>query len=139
MYDKITLRVRYADTDQMGMVYYAHYYVWFEMGRNEYMRKAGVPYIKIEKDGLYLPVIESYCNYKKSARYDDVITVSTWISDLPRARVRFEYNVCKQEKVIAQGYTMHCFLNKRGKLVSPAQGLLQVLNNLKEGSSVNAG
>ncbi len=100
------LRVRYAETDQMGVVYHANYLVWFEIGRTEFCRARGVSYREMEEnDDAFLVVAESYCRYKASAHYDDEILVRTHITELRRRSVRFGYEIVRisDSQVIAEG------------------------------------
>src|SRR3954470_16909676 len=87
------LRVIYGDTDQMGVVYYANYFRYFEFGRSEYFRAHGGSYTEVEKQGTRLPVIEATCHYKAPARYEDVVLIRTRIDDLGPASVTFGYEV----------------------------------------------
>lgn len=104
-------RVRYAETDRMGITYYANYLVWFEVARTEYFRALGFCYADFEKQGFFLPVAEVQCRYFRSSAYDDFITVRAIVSQMKRSTIRFEYQVFKnkEEKVIASGYTVHIF------------------------------
>lgn len=114
-----TIRVRYEETDQMGMVYYGNYFVWFEVGRTELFRKFGFPYTVMEENGIYLPVAEAHCNYKKSAKYDDEVRIFTEIASLSPARMVFSYKVLNPEgQVMAYGGTTHAFVNEDGKPVN---------------------
>lgn len=108
------VRVRYADTDAMRFVYHAKYLEYFELGRSELLRSIGFPYTEIEKQGLFIAVIEAYIKYKKSARYDDVLTVETIITEMPVARVRLQYRILLkgENEPIVEGYTVHGFLNQ---------------------------
>jgi acyl-CoA thioester hydrolase len=108
------LRVRYAETDQMGVVYYANYLVWFELGRVEFMRSLGFDYKQMEvEDGCILPVIEATCRYKAPARYDDVILIEAWPVLLRGSLVKFAYRVLRApsmregQQVLAEGETVH--------------------------------
>src|SRR5262249_29651127 len=105
--------VRYADTDQMKMVYYAKYFEYFEQGRSDLLRNIGLPYSEIERLGFYLPVVEAHANYKKPARYDDLLSVKLMVKEIPQARVRIEYNLLNEstQELLADGYTMHSFVN----------------------------
>ncbi len=107
------IRVRYADTDQMKMVYYAKFFEYFEQGRSDLLRDIGMPYPEIERMGYFLPVIEAHAKYFKPARYDDLIVVRTTLTDIPQVRVRIEYQVRNDAsgEVHAEGYTVHGFLN----------------------------
>ncbi len=107
------IRVRYADTDQMKMVYYAKYFEYFESGRSDLLRDIGLPYPEIEHMGFHLPVIEAHAKYYKSARYDDLIKVTTTLRDKPQARVRLEYQIHNVETndLLVEGYTVHSFID----------------------------
>jgi acyl-CoA thioester hydrolase len=107
-------RVRYAETDQMGVVYYANYLVWMELGRVEYCRAVGVRYREMEeKDGILLAVVDSHCRYVRPARYDDEITVKTWIVLAHRRMVEFGYEFRNEHgQLLATGETKHVFLAK---------------------------
>ncbi len=111
------IRVRYQETDQMGMAYHANYLVWFEIGRTELMRSIGLPYIEFEKSSLYLPVLKAYCEYKHAARYDDLLTIITFIESLQYVRTVFNYEIRRDDKKIAGGYTEHAFINEAGRPV----------------------
>jgi len=116
--NETTFRVRYQETDQMGVVYHANYLVWFETGRTELMREMELPYIEFEKSGLLLPVLKAYCEYKHSARYDDQVTVITRLSSLQNVRLNFDYEIKRGSKLLAKGYTEHAFINENGKPVA---------------------
>jgi acyl-CoA thioester hydrolase len=121
------VRVRYADTDQMGVVYYANYLVWFEIGRTEWLRDAGWTYREMEEAGITLPVIEAHCGYRQPARYDDEIEVRTTASALSPVRIRFDYEVCRAGEPLAEGYTVHASLGAGGRpcrLPEPVRGML---------------
>ncbi|HEX6464017.1 MAG TPA: thioesterase family protein [Vicinamibacterales bacterium] len=112
-----TLRVRYAETDKMGVVYYANYLVWFEVARADLLRSLGWTYREMEHDGVSLPVIEAHCDYHKPARYDDEIEVRTEGRLLSPVRMEFQYQVIrkKDEVVSATGRTIHAALDPSGK------------------------
>lgn len=107
------IRVRYADTDQMKTVYYGRYFEYFEQGRSDLLRDLGMPYPMIEEMGIHLPVIEAHAGYKKPARYDDLLNVVTALREVPVARVRLDYEVFREGETepIADGYTIHSFVN----------------------------
>ena len=112
-----TLRVRYAETDKMGVVYYANYLVWFEVGRADLLRSLGWSYREMELAGISLPVIEAHCNYLRPARYDDEIEVKTEGRMLSPVRMEFEYQVVRTEDgtIAAEGKTVHAALDLSGK------------------------
>lgn len=112
------IRVRYADTDQMGVMYYSNYLVWFEVARTELFRDMGFEYDKIEKEReICLPVAESYCKYKAPLKYDDVATISASVKKIGNSRLTFEYTITKDGKIVTSGYTSHAFVNKEGRPV----------------------
>ncbi|MFH1778708.1 MAG: thioesterase family protein [Candidatus Omnitrophota bacterium] len=113
----VNLRVRYQETDQMGVVYYANYYVWFEVARTEYFRSLGFPYRNLEKDGIYLVAVNSSCQYKQPAHYDDQITVKSRISSIKNTSFIFEYEVERDKDILAVGKTVHVFINRKSKPV----------------------
>ena len=113
----ISLRVRYAETDKMGVVYHANYFVWFEVGRCELIRAIGKSYRDLEDAGIGLPVIEAHCEYKSPARYDDELQVKTWGELLSPARVEFRYEVSRLSDgtVHAVGRTVHAAIDQHGR------------------------
>jgi acyl-CoA thioester hydrolase len=120
--DELTLRVRYAETDQMGVVYYANYLVWFEVARTEYFRRRGVRYSDLERKGIYLMVAESHCRYKAPVRYDDHLRIVTTITYVKASSLEFSYQIFLDQKLIATGSTVHVFVNQERKPVKiPAE------------------
>jgi acyl-CoA thioester hydrolase len=116
------IRVRYADTDQMHMVYYAKFFEYFEQGRSDLLRDIGLPYARIESLGYFLPVAEAYAKYLKPARYDDLLVVSTMLKELPMAKIRIEYELrpAGADELHATGYTCHSFIDAKTGKVSRA-------------------
>ena len=112
-----TVRVRYAETDKMGVVYYANYLVWFEVGRADLLRSLGWTYREMELAGVSLPVIEAQCLYQRPARYDDEIEIRTEGRLLSPVRMEFQYEVIRKEdgSVAATGKTVHAALDPAGK------------------------
>ncbi len=113
-----TLRVRYAETDQMGIVYYANYLVWFELGRTDYCRQHGFAYRDMEaSDGLYIIVAEARCRYKAPARYDDEIMVRTCLRACRKRVLVFGYEVYRQtnDELLAEGETVHVITDREGR------------------------
>ena len=107
------LRVRYADTDQMKHVYHGRYFEYFEYARTELLRSLGLPYARFEEMGFLLPVIEAFARYQRAARYDDELDVVTTMRDIPVARIRLDYEVYRvgERDLLADGYTVHSFVN----------------------------
>jgi acyl-CoA thioester hydrolase len=112
-----TLRVRYAETDQMGIVYYSHYFVWFEVARAELLRTLGWNYRAMEESGVLLPVIEASCDYRRPARYDDEIEVRTegHLRSPVRMEFLYEVTVKSRAELTATGRTVHAATDRGGK------------------------
>jgi acyl-CoA thioester hydrolase len=111
------LRVRYAETDKMGVAYYANYFVWFEVGRTDLLRESGWNYREMEAEGFGLPVIEAQCTYRESAKYDDEIEVRTTGELLSPVRVKFTYEIVRpaDAATLASGTTVHATLGRNGR------------------------
>ncbi|GIX44292.1 MAG: hypothetical protein KatS3mg130_0700 [Candidatus Sumerlaea sp.] len=125
--DAPQVRVTYAQTDRMGVAYYANYFVWFEVGRTELLRSLGQSYREWEDvHGVYLPVAECHCEYRHSAQYDDLLRIETSVSALSKASITFRYQVVREADglILAQGMTRHPFVNREGKVVRIANKLL---------------
>jgi len=107
------IRVRYADTDQMRMVYYSRCFEYFEQGRSDLLRSIGLPYARIESLGFFLPVAEAHARYLKPARFDDLLEVTTVLREPPQARVRIEYEMRDRAAgdLLVTGHTCHSFLD----------------------------
>ncbi len=111
-----TLRVRYAETDQMGVVYYANFFIWFEVGRVELLRALGHSYRDMEKlDDCHIVVAEAQCSYKKPAMYDDRLRIRTRVLQVRRKTIRFAYEVFRDDELLATGETLHVICNKSGR------------------------
>lgn len=113
---KIKTRIRYAETDQMGVVYHGNYVQFIEMGRTEWLRALGISYKEMEAIGVMLPVISIQINYKKSAYYDDVLTVKTTLKKLPSVKIEFDYEIYNEkDEIITYGNTVLAFINMKTK------------------------
>jgi acyl-CoA thioester hydrolase len=123
------IRVRYAETDQMGYVYYGNYAMYFEVARVEAMRSSGYSYKEMEDEGVMMPVLESNIRYLKPGKYDELLTVRTKIPEMPSVRIRFEYEVFnEQSELITEGWTTLTFLKKEShRPTRPPQNLLALL------------
>lgn len=129
------VRIAYADTDRMGVVYYGNYFTLFERGRTELMRSLGLRYRDLEEiDGVYLPVSETTCHYSSPAKYDDMIRVITKVKELGGAHIDFDYLILDVEtgRKVAQGFTRHPFVNKNWKPVRAPASFKTKLNDPKE-------
>ena len=111
-YNEISFRVRYGETDQMGVVYHGNYPQYLEMGRVEWLRALGISYKHMEKNGIMLPVISLQLNFKKSAVYDDLITVRTILKKEPLVKIEFDYKIFNEEKeILVEANTVLAFIN----------------------------
>ena len=111
-------RVLYGDTDQMGVVYYANYLRFAELGRNEYIRAKGMPYKDIEqKFRIHLPVVEAQLKYAQSARYDDLLRIETTVDEVRRVSLRFNYRILRatDDGLLVHGHTVHACITFEGK------------------------
>jgi acyl-CoA thioester hydrolase len=111
------VRVRYAETDQMGVAYYANYLVWFEVGRTEFLRSMGWSYRDMEAAGYVLPVIAASCAYHRPARYDDELEIRTRGALVSPIRLVFDYEILRGDERIVTGRTEHASLSPAGKPV----------------------
>jgi len=117
-YVDAVVRVRYAETDQMGVVYYGNYFTWFEIGRVEFCRQAGFEYKQMEiEDDSFIVVAEASCRYKRPARFDDLLTVRTRVTGSQRRTVRFGYEIFRQgsDELVATGETLHVICDSKGR------------------------
>lgn len=126
------VRVRYAETDQMGVVYHGNYAQYFEMGRVEWLRNLGVSYKWMEENGIMLPVVSLSLNYKKPARYDDVLRVKTIFKNQASVKIEFDYEIYNEkDELLTTGYSMLVFVNmKSGRPTLPPDYVAERLKNL---------
>lgn len=115
------IRVRYAETDKMGIVHHSNYYIWFELGRSEYCRSRGFSYLDMEeKDGAFMIVAESYCRYKSPAFYEDILVIRSKVAAIRSRSIQFIYEVIRpsDNKVIAEGETLHLVTDNKQNIRS---------------------
>jgi len=111
---EIKFRVRYGETDQMGVVYHGNYAQYLEMGRIEWLRSLGISYKKMEEDGIMLPVISLNINFKKSACYDDLINVKTQLKKMPTAKIEFDYEITNEKgEILTTANTVLAFIDMK--------------------------
>jgi len=137
---EITLRVRYAETDQMNVAHHSNHIVWFEVGRVELLRELGFSYLEMEEDGMNLPVVEVRCRYKHPARYDDEVTIRTRLSQLRGSLLRFQYEVVRKSdgRLLAEGESVHVVVGrdmKRTHLTEKYRAALQTAAGNDEGGT----
>ena len=130
-YNEVDLRIRYGETDQMGIVYHGNYAQYFEIGRTEWLRNLGITYRKMEEDGIKLPVISLVVNFKKSVCYDDVIKVKTTLKKMPTASIEFDYEIENENgEIVTTGNTVLAFIDiNRNRPTRCPQHILDKLQN----------
>lgn len=128
------IRVEYYDTDKMGVVHNSVYFLYFEKGRTETMRNLGFPYNEIEQRGVIMPLVDQYCKYISPSYYDDVLTIRTFIDEMPCSKFNFRYEVFRKEEndkttLIAQGYNSLAFVDiKTNRPIRPPVWMTKILN-----------
>lgn len=119
------IRVRYAETDRMDVVYHSNYLIWFETARILMLDQIGLPYRELEAEGFFIPVLSASLDYKRPARFDDRLDIHLFMRDKPRARMRFEYEVRRGEELLTTGSTTHGFMDAKGRALRPPQAFLE--------------
>lgn len=114
------LKVRYVETDRMGIVHHSNYYAWFEVGRGDFITKSGITYSDMEKQGIMMPLVETYCKYYEGAKYEDDIIIQTSVGEMSPVKVVFNYNAIRESdrKLLAKGKTTHAFVNNEFKIIN---------------------
>lgn len=125
-------KVRFVETDMMGVVHHANYFRWFEMGRVEYMRQAGVFLNDLMADDIVFPIADAQCKYHMSAKFDDYILIETVLSKLSRVKMEFTYQVLREHDgaLLATGYTKNAFTNKQGKVTRLPDSVFEKMSSL---------
>ena len=125
------VKVYYKDVDQMGIVYYSRYFEYFEEARTEMLLSFGLDYVKVEENGAMLPVIEAHCEYKKGATFSQDIIIKTYIRELPKVKIKFEYKICPagSDEILLTGYTVHACTNLKGKPVKIPKYIREILQD----------
>ena len=123
------IKVYYKDIDQMGIVYYSRYFEYFEEARTEMLSSIGLDYSNVEENGAMLPVIEAHCEYKKGATFSQDLIVKTYIRELPKVKIKFEYKICPagSDEILLTGYTIHACTNLEGKPVKMPKYIRKIL------------
>ena len=125
------IKVYYKDIDQMGIVYYSRYFEFFEEARTEMLSSIGLDYSNVEENGAMLPVIEAHCEYKKGATFSQNLIVKTYIRELPKVKIKFEYKICpvSSNQTLLTGYTVHACTNLEGKPVKMPKYIRKILKD----------
>lgn len=121
---RFEFHVPYAHVDQMKVVYYANYLMYFEMARSALLREAGISYRDMEAGGVMLPVVEAHCEYHQFARYEDMIVIHSTCLPFKGPRLRINYEVFRDDTLLATGYTHHVCMSPEGKILRPTAALL---------------
>jgi acyl-CoA thioester hydrolase len=137
--ETLQVRVAFADTDAMGVVWHGNYLVWFEMGRTELLRGTGFSYRELVDRGIHLPVIEALVRYHKPARYDDLLSVRCAAHEVRGVRLRMDYEIFAGEVLRVSGHTLHAFTDERGRVVRPPRDILEKLNALATAKEARRG
>ena len=125
------IKVYYKDIDQMGIVYYSRYFEYFEEARTEMLSSIGLDYSNIEENGAMLPVIEAHCEYKKGATFSQDLIVKTYIRELPKVKMKFDYKICPagSDEILLSGYTVHACTNLKGKPIKMPKYIRKILQD----------
>ncbi len=116
------IKIRYAETDQMGIVHHSNYLIYFEEARVSFMEHRGKPYHRMESEGILVPVVESYVKYMKPVYFGDEIEISVTFKAMG-VRFRFHYEVFRGKEKVAEGYTTHVYVNRNFKILRPPEGI----------------
>ena len=133
--DVMQLRVRYSETDQMGTFYNSRALEWFECGRSELIRRRlGISYAALEEKGTFLPLVEAHVEFQGGARYDDLLEITSTVEASGRAKLRFEVQICHagSGKPVVRGYTVHAFMDRRGKPIRPPTWFMEMMTKATE-------
>ena len=126
-----SFRVRYAETDQMGIAHHSNYFVWFEEGRSNFCRDIGLPYGEWEKNGVFMPVVEVHSRYKSSLQYDEPVTMEVFPAERGAATVTFAYRLRHEDgRLAAEGWTKHAFADAQGRLIRRETDFIRRLKEL---------
>ena len=125
------IKVYYKDIDQMGIFYYSRYFEYVEEARTEMLSSIGLDYSNVEENGAMLPVIEAHCEYKKGATFSQDLIVKTYIRELPKVKIKFEYKICPagSDEILLTGYTVHACTNLEGKPVKMPKYIRKILKD----------
>lgn len=122
------LKVRYQETDKMGIVYHSNYFIWFEIGRTELFEEVGVSYVELERRGYFLVVTEASCKYKAPATYYDELEIVTQLAEMKNSSLIFNCKVKKDGVLIATGTTKHAFVDGESKIIRISETFVEALN-----------
>lgn len=122
------IRVRYAETDKMGIVYHGNYFTWFEIARVNMLDELGYPYRDLEAQGYFLPVMEAHAHYSRPAKFDDNVHLALKIPVRPSVKISIDYTLHRQDELLMTGNTVHAFMSPAGQAIRPPKDLLTVIH-----------
>ena len=126
-----SIKVRYQETDKMGIVYHANYFTWLEVARVNLLEPIECPYRKLEESGYFLPVLSCSCEFKMPARFDDLLSIEVSIPKVDQVRIQANYFVRKGEEILAIAKTTHAFVNESGKVIRPPEVFMEQMKKFK--------
>lgn len=126
---KTEIKVRFVETDAMGVVYHANYLAWCEVARIEMLEALGMPYEKLTELGYHIPVLEAHLCYKRPAKFGDTVEVIAKICEKPSVRIRVDYEMRCNKQILLTGHTLHAFVNSRGLPIKPPAEFVKSLRN----------
>ncbi|MDY6069304.1 MAG: thioesterase family protein [Opitutales bacterium] len=124
------IRVRFSETDAMGVVYHSNYLNWFEVARVDLMDSIGMPYKKFAENKIHLPVVDAHLEYKRPAKFDDKLEVVAYIGEAPTVKIKVQYEVLRDGVLLCKGHTTHVFIGEKGTPVKPPKEFLERLREL---------
>ncbi len=135
MFFEISLQVRYAETDAMGIAHHSHFLTWLEYARVRWLDVLGIPYKELEQKGYFLPVVEANVRYRKPVFFDDTLTIKLSVLDPVRARFYLNYQIIRGQEVVAEAKTVHAFVNAQRQIVRPPDDFLNLLETWRNKSN----
>jgi acyl-CoA thioester hydrolase len=130
-----SIKVRYQETDKMGIVYHANYFTWLEVARVDLLERIDCPYAKLEECGYFLPVLSCSCEFKNPARFDDLLDIEVHIPKIKQVRIQANYFVRRGNEILATAKTTHAFVNQVGKVIRPPKIFLEQMVQCKQSLS----
>lgn len=131
------IRVRFSETDAMGVVYHANYLPWCEVARTQLLTEVGLPYAELQDLGFLLPVLEINLKYRTPARFDDEVQIRAQMREMPRVKIRIDYEIRRGNELLTSGYTLHAFMNREGQAIKPPAFFIEKLQQAFDSASLN--
>lgn len=127
IHSKTEIRVRYAETDKMGIVYHGNYFTWLEIARIQMLDELNYPYLQLESEGYLLPVMEAQAKFIRPARFDDRLQLQLKITEPPSVRIKIDYELYRKDELLMTGRTTHAFMSPEGQAIRPPKELLKLM------------